>query len=86
MCDGRGVSYVDYLGMIAVSSVVTATSSLIVGLALMADVILPDRAADISTFDEVYQMGRWGKDKNVSDQFFLDRISIVIYKYLNHKS
>ena len=99
------------LGMTAVSSVVTATGSLIVGLALMADVILPDTAADISILDEGYQMERWGKDKNVSDrhdqirkeiclayrllrtlqlivsdQFFLDRISIVIYKYLNHKS
>mgnify|MGYP001026354364 FL=1 len=56
------------LEMTAVSSVVTATSSLIVGLALMADVILPDTAAEISILDEVYQMERWGKDKNVSDR------------------
>ena len=34
----------------------------------MEDVILPDRAADISTLDEVYQMEGWGKDKNVSDR------------------
>ena len=54
--------------MTAVSSVVTATSSLIVGLALEADVISPDTAVDISILDEVYQMERWGKDKNVSDR------------------
>ena len=34
----------------------------------MADVILPDTAAEISILDEVYQMERWGKDKNVSDR------------------
>jgi len=56
------------LEMTAVSSVVTARGSLIVGLALMADVILPDTAAEISILDEVYQMERWGKYKNVSDR------------------
>jgi chaperone required for assembly of F1-ATPase len=42
------------LEMTTVSSVVTATGFLIVGLALMADVILPDTAAEISILDEVY--------------------------------
>ena len=56
------------LEITAVSSVVTATGSLIVGLALEADVISPDTAADISILDEVYQMERWGKDKNLSDR------------------
>jgi len=74
------------LEMTAVSSIVTATCSLIVGLALMAEVISPDTATDISILDEAYQMERRRKDKNVSYQFFLDRISIVIYKYLNQKS
>ncbi|MDC0190451.1 hypothetical protein OAJ77_04375 [Rhodospirillales bacterium] len=56
------------LEMTAVSSVVTATGSLIVGLALKADVISPDTASDISILEEVYQMERWGKFKNVSDR------------------
>ena len=56
------------LEMSAVSSVVTATGSLIVGFALEADVISPDTATDISILDEVYQMERWGKDKIVSDR------------------
>ena len=46
------------LEITAVSFVVTATSSLMARLALKADVILPDKAADISILDEVYQIER----------------------------
>ena len=56
------------LEMTAVSFVVRVTGSLIDKLALKANVIWPDTAADISILDEVYQMERWGKDKNVSDR------------------
>ena len=56
------------LEMTAVSFVVRVTGSLIVRLALKADVISPDTVADIRILDEVYQMERWGKDKNVSDR------------------
>ena len=56
------------LEMTAISSLVTATGSLIVGLALRADVISPDTATDVSILEEVYQKERWGKDKNVSDR------------------
>ena len=70
------------LEMTAVSSVVTATGSLIVGLALEADVISPDTAADISILDEVYQMGRWGKDKNVSDRHDQIRKEICLAYWL----
>ena len=54
--------------MTAVSFVLRVTGSLKVKLAFKADVISPDTASDLSILDEVYQMKRWKKDKNVSDR------------------
>ena len=54
--------------MTAVSFDVRVTGFLKVRLAFKADVLSPDTAADLSIIDEVYQMKRWGKDKNVSDR------------------
>ena len=65
---GDDLAMLTDLEMTGVSSFVMATGSLIVGLALKAEVITPDTAADISILDEVYQMERWGKDKNVTDR------------------
>ena len=56
------------LEMTAVSSVTSATSSLLIGLALEADAISPRTAAEISILEEVYQMEKWGEDEIIVDR------------------
>ena len=65
-----GISWTSFLPRTLFSSDagIPVPGFLKVRLAFKADVISPDTPADLSILDEVYQMKRWGKDKNVSDR------------------
>jgi chaperone required for assembly of F1-ATPase len=64
----RAVETLSDMELTALASVVQATGSLVVGLALLAGRIDANAAFDISQLDESYQIGRWGDDIEAADR------------------
>ena len=58
----------DAVELTALASVVQASGSLVVGLALVLDRIDADAAYEISQLDESYQIGRWGDDVEAAER------------------
>jgi chaperone required for assembly of F1-ATPase len=58
----------DDVELTALASVVQASGSLVVGLALVLGRIDADAAYEISQLDESYQIGRWGDDVEAAER------------------
>ncbi|MFM7027136.1 MAG: ATP12 family chaperone protein [Chakrabartia sp.] len=59
---GDAVAAVDPFRLAALSPLVTISGSLVIGLALLEEAVLPEDAFDIAHLDELWQAEQWGED------------------------
>lgn len=59
---GDAVASADPFRLAALSPLVTISGSLVIGLALLEEAVLPDDAFDIAHLDELWQAEQWGED------------------------
>ena len=59
---GDAVAQTDPFRLAALSPLVTISGSLVIGLALLDEAVLPEDAFDIAHLDELWQAEQWGED------------------------
>jgi chaperone required for assembly of F1-ATPase len=59
---GDAVAQTDPFRLAALSPLVTISGSLVIGLALLEEAVLPEDAFDIAHLDELWQAEQWGED------------------------
>lgn len=59
---GTAVAQNDPFRLAALSPLVTISGSLVIGLALLDEAVLPEDAFDIAHLDELWQVEHWGED------------------------